>query len=188
MVISKRFIAHAILAFALPLTGCGLFAPEEAPPQPPPPPRTVLPPTSPENVLNNLAFAHENRSWDEYVDALSPEFLFVPSDADQQEGIEPFDYDEDIQSTENMFNNVDSIELQLTHQASVPSDRLEYPAEDGYRMILVSRVNMLVQTRTITDGEVLYLQIGGDPATFIFEPDLTQTPVEYRIRYQKDDS
>lgn len=185
MVIPKRFFIHAIAAFGLPLVGCGLFSPDPAPPEEAPPPRQLLDPISPENVLNNLAFAYENRDYDAYVDALDEGFRFVPSINDT---IDEFDRDEDLRSTENMFNNVDDVSLRLIHQAAVPSDRQEFPAEDGYRMILVSNVNLRVDTRDFSQGSRLILVVTGDPATFIFKPDTTTTPVEYRIALQQDDS
>ena len=172
---------------ALTLAGCGLFSPEKATPEPEVP-EEYKARISPGNVLFNLALAHRNRDIDNYRDQMDEQYLFIPNPEDPEVDFEQLTFPEDQESTENMFNVVDKVEMRLDYPAPQPSDRLEYPAEQGYQQILVSSVRMDVTTREIIDGEPLILQVAGDPATFIFVPDSTQTPVTWKIVFQQDDS
>jgi hypothetical protein len=188
MVITQRAGILGTLMLGLVLSGCSLFSPEDAPEPEPEPPAEFKPRTSPENVLFNLALAHERRLIDAYRDQMDPDYVFVPSPNDPDVTFTELAYNEDQESTENMFDVVDQIDLTLTHPAPIPSDFEGYPGEEGYRLIQVTSVNMRVVTREIIDGEPLILLVGGDPAKFIFKPDSTQTPVTWRIVYQQDDS
>jgi hypothetical protein len=149
---------------------------------------TYLARTSPENVLTNLVVAYEGRDIAGYRDQMDSSFVFIPSTNDPDVNFDELPFAADQESTENMFDVVDHIDLTLVHPAPIPSDRPEYPEEDGYRLIQVTSVQLRVVTREMIDGEPLVLTVGGDPAVFIFEPDSTQTPPTYRIVYQQDPS
>lgn len=177
---ARRLLTAAAAAMLALGTGCSKDDAEVMAPEAP----TYLAPTSPENVLFNFTLAYNNRDLDAYVDALDPQFLFIPSMDDE---MDEFDYDADLQSTGGMFDNVEAITLRLTHDASVESDRAEFPAEDGYRKIDVSHVDLRVETEDFTQGDRLILEVRGDVATFIFAPDPTQDPPTYRIVLQQDD-
>ena len=141
---------------------------------------------TPGNVLSNLELAYRLRDIDAYRDQMDDTYVFQPNPDDPEVDFEQLNAQQDQESTENMFNQVDKIEIRLTYPASEPSDRAEYPAEEGYRQILVSSVNLDITTREIIDGEPLILQVAGDPATFIFVPDSTKSPVTWKIRIQQE--
>ncbi len=147
-----------------------------------------LPRTSPENVLDNLASAYRNRDVDAYVDQLDPDFLFEASAADHEIDFDYLSYDQDVTATANMFENVDAIHITLDHDGAVPSDRATYPPEEGYMKILVPavRIDVLSRIRDEASGELITFRISGDPAVFIFGPDPSKAPVEYRLVYQQD--
>ena len=146
-----------------------------------------LPRTSPENVIENLEASYRNRDLDGYVDQLDPEFVFAATDADVEVDFDQLSYDDEIATAENMFDNVDAITITLDHSGAAPSDRAEYPPEDGYLKLLVPsvRLDVLSRFRDEASGERITFRATG-PALFIFAPDESTTPTEYRIVYQQD--
>jgi hypothetical protein len=141
-----------------------------------------LPPTSPENVLQNLATAHRRMDIDAYDAQFHEQFRFLVSPYDDI-GVEYFDRVEDHYSTENMFNNIDDVEIALANTGSVPSEDPdpEYSAATGHMQIFVPSAFLMIQTREMQGGEPIFLQVPGHPHLFVFRPDSTADPVTWSI-------
>jgi len=150
-----------------------------------PEPDPYLAPSSPTNVLENLAISYRLRDIDGYDAVMDESFIFQPSESDD------VDFDElaknaDYESTRRMFEQVENIEIRLAHSGADSSDFESYPGADGYMKITVPSVFIRVLTR---DGEahdpLIYL-VDGDPAVFIFEPIEIEGGTHYKIVFQQD--
>jgi hypothetical protein len=108
---------------------------------------------TPEDVIHNLQTAYVDMNADKYLDCLSEDFTFYPTDEDVQNpnnGIPP-EWGKDVETSthRNMFadaSNVESISLTLTeitseHIEGIPDD----PMDDiyVYRVGVDLRVNLL---------------------------------------------
>jgi len=184
-----RALQIGVCIVALPLTGCGLFSPKDAPPEPPPT-LEIEAPISPGAVLRNLEEAHRFRNIDVYEATLDSMYVFIPNPDDDEVDFTDLPFEEDLDSTRNMFRVVDRIEIDLTfpNDQGEPSDFAQFPAVEGYRKMSVASVRLDVTTRELIEGDPLIYQVAGDPATFIFKPDMSASPVTYKIVYQQDDS
>ncbi len=183
----RSFVLTVLAIGVLTATGC-LFSPEKKSDPPTDPGGTYLAPTSPENVLHNLEEAYRNREIQRYTALIADDYVFEASEADLEVDFDYLNYDQEIETHENMFRNVDNITITLDHNGAVPSDRAAYPPEDGYMKILVPavRIDVLSRIADETSGELITFRVNGDPAVFIFEPDFTKTPTEYKVVYQQD--
>jgi len=140
-------------------------------------------PSTPQNVLRNFVTAHEALDIEGYSDALADDFQFRASPFDAGVEFTTLTREEDITSTTNMFNSVVRITMDLTYDESspaAPSDVSEYPAEDGYVMIVVQQVNLDVVTMSVVEGEPVVLRVAGEPAKVIFKL-LSASPERYAI-------
>ena len=134
----RRLAVSMLLAvLALSLSGCwNPFAPNPAPPVPIPPAeyRDRL---TPEDVLHNLQTAYVYKNPVEYLDCLSEDFEFYPTEADVNDPnspVAPIWWKADEQLVhENMFadgSDVDNISLTLTiasleYDYGIPEDPLD---------------------------------------------------------------
>jgi hypothetical protein len=140
--LSTGRLAVSMLLAVLALTTAGCwnpFAPDPGKPKPIQP-AEFRDRTSPENVLHNLRTAYVWKNADEYLDCLSEDFIFYPTDEDVQNPdleIPPEWYKPNERSMhENMFaqgSNVESISLTLTEMSTdyiegIPDD----PTDDIY--------------------------------------------------------
>jgi hypothetical protein len=145
---------------------------------------SYLPPTSPENVLANLATAYRFKEIDPYDRVTHDDFVFKPSLDDDEITFTELNERDDFHSTKNMFTDVISIDINLESSGPTPSDLPLYPASEGYLRVLVPQVFISVETQI--DGEMWTLKVEGDPAKFIFAPDFSVSPTTYSIIYQQD--
>jgi len=170
---SSRVVQGLVLsAMSFLLAGCGIFSPPDDKTPPPPPPPPYVEPTSPQRVLSNLIVAHVYRDIEGYRTALADDYRFKASPLDPDVEFDTLVREEDIASTENMFNNVDRITMTLTYDEqspAAPSDVEDLPAELGYVMIVVQNVNLDVTTRDLQQGEPVILRVPGEPAKVIFK-------------------
>jgi hypothetical protein len=152
---TRRLAVFVLLAvFVFTLSGCwNPFAPDEGDKVPTPPPE-YRDRTSPENVIHNLKTAYEYKSADNYLDCMSEDFIFYPSDDDQADPQNPLPdkwYKSDEQEMhDNMFtgpNAVESITLTLTNIAEdlYMGEDPDDPADDFY--IRVEDVDLTVITQ-----------------------------------------
>lgn len=142
-----------------------------------------LPPTSPENVVENLSVAYRHRDIASYTNTLADEFVFYPSPGD----LVPFlllSRAEDIQSTTTMFDAVSRIDARLWMSPSVPSNDPSYPAVDGFRIVDVTDVGIRIVTTSGTDPLIYLVQ--GNLARFVLAPDDAESPSDWRIAAQFD--
>jgi hypothetical protein len=145
------YVLLAVLVFTL--SGCwNPFAPDKGK-QKPVEPADYHDRESPEDVIHNLKTAYVWKNAAEYLDCLSEDFIFYPTDEDVQNpnnGIPPEWYkDTETNTHQNMFasgSNVESITLQLTeitseHIPGIPDD----PTDDIYiyREDVDLRVNLI---------------------------------------------
>jgi hypothetical protein len=167
------------------MTGC-LFSPDPAEDPPPQPPPEYLPPTSPENVLENFMLSHRELNSPEYRETTDTTFVFLPAPGDTV----PYDFltkAEDDEIMEDLFDQVESFEIDLIHSGAEPSDRQDFPASDGFMQIPTIAL-LRVTTREGDAGDPLILLVNNQPATFIFGPDSTETPVTWKIVLHQDQS
>jgi hypothetical protein len=66
------------------------------------------------------------------------------------------------------------------NEAEPPSDVIDFPAEDGYVMVIVQNVNIDVLTREVVGGEPITLRVPGEPAKFVFQR-TSETPPRFAI-------
>jgi len=143
--------------------------------------------TSPDSVLMNLEIAYAELDIDGYADQIHEGFRFVPSPEDA--GV--IDFDElnqlqDYDTTDRMFDVVFGIEIRLDQSPVYPSDREDFPEDEGYMMIQVPSAYLAVETPDAEGGEPVTYLVQGDPALFIFKPDTTVAPTTWQIVYQED--
>jgi hypothetical protein len=131
--------------------------------------------TSPANVLHNIETAYEYRNAGEYLDCLSEDFIFYPSDEDVQDpdlNIPPeWEKAEETTMHTNMFDDgsdVESIALTLTdsnitYDEGDPSD----PDDDTY--IYEEDVDLRVN---LSGGLIL---LASTPSEYHFRVDIDQT-------------
>ncbi len=187
--LTRISISIALIA-ATGLTGC-LFSPEKAKPDPDPPPEPAVyhERTSPDSVLMNLEIAHLFKDIDGYADQIDDAYEFIPSQEDINTGeitFESLNQEQDYLSTENMFDVVFGIEIRLDQSPVYPSDREDFPEDEGYMMIQVPSAYLAVETPDAEGGEPVTYLVQGDPALFIFKPDTTVAPTTWQIVYQED--
>jgi len=187
--LTRISISIALIA-ATGLTGC-LFSPEKAKPDPDPPPEPAVyhERTSPDSVLMNLEIAHLFKDIDGYADQIDDAYEFIPSQEDINTGeitFESLNQEQDYLSTENMFDVVFGIEIRLDQSPVYPSDREDFPEDEGYMMIQIPSAYLAVETPDPEGGEPITYLVQGDPALFIFKPDTTVDPTTWQIVYQED--
>jgi hypothetical protein len=178
-VFSTRRLAVLMLlaALALTLSGCwNPFAPDEGDP-------VEIPPAdyherlTPEDVIHNLKTAYVYKNADEYLDCLSEDFIFFPSEDDLQnpdpQNPMPDEWykTDEAEMHNNMFTGddaVESITLTLTHTTiehdeGDPGD----PLDDIY--IYVEAVDLMVNLY----GDQSYLATA--PSEYWFRVDTDQS-------------
>jgi hypothetical protein len=114
---------------------------------------------------------------------LASNYKFIPAPDDPEAHFPFLTKDDDLGSTRRMFDNVDQIQMRFTYdedQTPPPSDLIDFPAEDGYVMIIVPSVYIDILTREDVDGEPLRRLVPGTPAKFIFQR-TSVSPPRYAI-------
>jgi hypothetical protein len=149
----KRLVPGVVLLSLVAGPGCGddkVTGPEPLP---------YREPTSPSNVVANLATAYQLRNVDEYAKLLAPEFIFKFQPVDAQEIAKEFwTRDEDIAGTGALFGAtvVTTIAVSLGHGPDVPAEDLELP--DDARKIRIDQVMLQVDETTGITWQVYDLQ------------------------------
>ena len=185
-VFSTRRLAVLMLLAALTLTlsGCwNPFAPDEGDPVPIPP-ADYHERLMPEDVIHNLKTAYVYKNADEYLDCLSEDFIFFPSEADLQDPNNTMP-DEWYKSDERTMHNamftgddaVESITLTLTditieYDEGDPGD----PLDDIY--IYVEGVDLMVNLY----GDQSYLATA--PSEYWFRVDTDQSGEDGEIWWE----
>jgi len=99
----------------------------------------IKPLVSPESVLDNLAYAYEQRDIDVYEELLDPDFVFVYFDPERIEGIEtvivPRDGPSgDIERTRRLFRVFDEIRLPVFRVVEAGVDSTTTPPVEARRV------------------------------------------------------
>jgi len=99
----------------------------------------IKPLVSPESVLDNLAYAYEQRDIDVYEELLDPDFVFVYFDPERIEGIEtvivPRDGPSgDIERTRRLFRVFDEIRLPVFRVVEAGADSTVTPPVETRRV------------------------------------------------------
>ena len=143
------------------------------------------PPTSPENVINNLQVSYRRKEVDRYAPLLRHDFIFVfqPDDA-QEIGTDFWTRDEDSTGTENLFTAQDirDIRIDLTHGPAQPPTEEGFP--DGTMWIRISPTDLEVDQ--LPD---IVLTVEGDIQDFYFlpgNPDQGEDPNHWYILEWRD--
>ncbi len=146
----KRFVHYAVFALVAVVVfkGC-IFSPDTKPPREP---VEYLPPTSPENVVNNLQASYERKEIEAYAVLLDPQFIFRFQALDVPPGLdrEYWNRDEDSTGTAALFstNEVNSITLDPGVYESEDALRPDVP---GAKRIRLTNVKLEVdQTNGVT--------------------------------------
>ncbi|MCK4408838.1 MAG: hypothetical protein KAW67_02060 [Candidatus Eisenbacteria sp.] len=173
---TRRLAVFVLLAvFAVTLSGCwNPFAPDKGDPVPIPP-ADYHDRLTPEDVLHNLKTAYIWKHVDPYLDCLSEDFTFYPSEEDLQNPDPDHPMPEDWSKAEeramhiNMFtgaNAVESITLTLTEITSVFDE-----GDPG---------DIWDDTWTLVEGVDLMVNLYGDLSY------LATAPSEYHLRRDID--
>jgi hypothetical protein len=109
----------------------------------------IKPLTSPENVLDNLVYAYEQRDIDVYETLLDPDFVFVYFDPDRIEGIEtvvvPRDGPSgDLERTRRLFRVFDEIRIPVFDTTATSVD------SSGPRVLQMRRVAFQLTLRDLS--------------------------------------
>jgi hypothetical protein len=109
----------------------------------------IKPLTSPENVLDNLVYAYEQRDIDVYETLLDPDFVFVYFDPDRIEGIEtvvvPRDGPSgDLERTRRLFRVFDEIRISVFDTTATSAD------SSGPRVLQMRRVAFQLTLRDLS--------------------------------------
>jgi len=111
----------------------------------------IKPLTSPDNVLDNLVYAYEQRDFDVYETLLDPDFVFVYFDPERVEGIEtvvvPRDGPSgDLERTRRLFRVFDEIRIPVFDSTDASVD------SSGPRVLQKRRVAFQLTLRDL-DGD-----------------------------------
>ena len=150
----------------------------------------VTPPT-PENprksiagVMQELIDAYQARDIARYAalfDDSSFVFVFDPTDVQGDPDIPPnWDWNEERNATTNMFgaNLVQRIQLDYVVGTPVLADTLDEgirPFPEGTMKVIVTNVELSVDTRDPAGGENIIYRVGGVQETFFLYPDSLET-------------
>jgi hypothetical protein len=144
-------------------------------------PTDYLPATSPENVLWNLLLAHRLRDIEAYDRAIGEGYRFVPAPDDVPWAA--LDREADHAATARMFATAAEISVWPSFGPSTASDYLEFPADEGYRMVAMSSIRIRIDTGEGPADDPLILEVFDDPAIFVFRP---EAETGWHIVYQED--
>jgi len=178
----KRTTRWVLILMAI-TVGC---SDDDSPTQLQPTPSPYVEPTSPEAVLDNFMTAHRELDIDAYKATTAVTFEFLPATGDTV----PYVFltkVEDDRIMEDLFDAIESFEIDLTFGDAEASTRQDLPASEGYMEILATAL-LRVTTRDGEAGDPLILLVNNEPAYFVFQPDSTQSPVTWKIRLQQDQS
>jgi hypothetical protein len=162
-----------LLPVLLLLAGCP-FSPDHSTEPPVKPPSEYKPNTSITNVLFNLQLSYNKRNYTEYVKLLHEnfEYVFDPTDVGGELEIpESWGIADEKVSAENLFTNqpnrkgyrCESISLGFQNGADVAS---QY--DETWRKVILSQIQLLVDTRHKDTGEPLRYEALGDKAELHF--------------------
>jgi hypothetical protein len=149
-----------------------------------PAPSPYVAPISPEAVIENFMAAHRELDIDAYKAATSARFEFLPAPGDTVPYL-ILTKTEDDAIMENLLDNIESFDIDLTYADAVPCERQDLPDSEGYMQISATAL-LRVTTREGGAGDPLTLLVSNEPTYFVFEPDSTQSPVTWEIRLHQD--
>jgi hypothetical protein len=169
------------------LTGCP-FSPKKDNKPPDPDPTSYLAQTSIPNVLENLKRAYTEKNYEEYRKLLdeSYEYIFAPQDIGGPNNIPgSWGLADELTSANNMFSGLpnrdnywaEKIKLAFTAGADTPTE-----LNPNWRKVVLSNVNLEIESREMTTSDPLTYQVIGDKAEIYFVlTDETAPDSELRI-------
>ena len=142
------------------------------PEKPPPGGAAIKPANSAENVLYNMRIAFDSLSIQDYLDAFSEDFIFIPDPEDSIEYENDFrtvwNKDRETEYATNLFTHVRSDSLGK-RSVSIPISNYEYkPGEDMYEYNYVIELKDAV-TDTLRGRAWLYLKEYPDGKWYIYQ-------------------
>jgi hypothetical protein len=156
--------------------------------EPDPDPSLYLPQTSIANVLANLKRGYQEKNYGEYRKLLDApfEYVFAPQDVGGPNNIPgSWGLADELTSANNMFSGLpnrdnywaDTIKLVFTAGADTPTD-----LNPNWRKVVLSNVNLEIESREMTSSDPLTYQIIGDKAELYFvQTDETAPGTDLRI-------
>lgn len=180
---TKRIDARMvwIVAMLALIPGC-LFSPDKQEPKNPGDGDYQLR-TTIGGVMNNLLVSYRKRDIDRYLELFHPAFNFVfdPQDVIDDPDIPPsWDYNEERSSTRNMFEAelVERITIDFVPGPALDAgeaDQGNWPLPSGTKKVIVTAVELNVDTRDPLGGENIIYRVNGDQAIFFLVQDSTET-------------
>jgi hypothetical protein len=154
---------------------------------PDPDPSLYLPQTSIPNVLANLKRGYQEKNYGEYRKLLDApfEYVFAPQDVGGPNIPGSWGLADELTSANNMFSGLpnrdnywaDTIKLVFTAGADTPTD-----LNPNWRKVVLSNVNLEIESREMTSSDPLTYQIIGDKAELYFvQTDETAPGTDLRI-------
>jgi hypothetical protein len=184
-----------LLPVLLIFTGCP-FSPEKDNTPDPPQPSEYKARTSISNVLFNLQHSWEKKNIEAYRDLLSEDYTYVfdPKDVGSGQGIpESWGLADELVSATNLFSNAenaDGYRCQTISLDFVSGPVSQSDVDPEWRMVTLSQIQLLVDTRKSDTGDPLMYQVLGDQADLHFrqtnETDPDSGEKLWEITYWKD--
>lgn len=144
--------------------------------------KSALPPTSPQNVLQNIAYAYQTLDFDLYRNQFDPALKLDLGPPAQQYLDEQPDYEWDMESTGNLFADAEWITFEMMIDPPRPSTVEGYPADQGFMEIKAYDVNIEVQPRRYPDDTWL---VSNEEAVFVLKKDASVDPAEYKVIFTR---
>lgn len=144
--------------------------------------KSALPPTSPQNVLQNIAYAYQTLDFDLYRAQFDPGLKMELGPEMQQYLAEQPGYEWDMMATENLFSDAEWITFEMMIDPPRASTVEGYPADEGFMEINAYDVNIEVQPRRYPDDTWL---VSNEGAVFVLKRDASVDPAEYKVIYAK---
>lgn len=166
-----------LAALALSTTGC-LFSPDKGDSDDNPPPvSNYKPQTSPQNVLDNLREAYEQRELPAYERLFDPvefKFVFDPIDLDGSPDLPPFwGWADERRVHERMFESEDVLDIRLSFVKGTVQNAEESDGQEidlTWKKMYITGVELEVETRNPDDptDNIIY-KVSGDRALYFFK-------------------
>ncbi len=163
----------ALPVLLLLMAGCP-FSPEKDPKPPvdPPDPDYVAN-TSITNVLANLKTSYNKQNIEQYKALLHQDYLYIfdPRDVGTHGIPESWIYPDEVASAEHLFRsdpNTDGYKMETISLNYLPGSDVVSQVEPGWRMVTLTQITLLVDTRHKDNGKQLLYQVIGDQADIHF--------------------
>lgn len=140
-----------------------------------------LTPTSPENVLQNIAYAYRTLDFELYRDQFDPnlEIIFPP---EIQAFMEDPSSEWDMMATENLFETADEIKFEVLFEPPTASTIDGYAGDAGFVEIKAHSILLDVKS-SFTDGDNWVAT--DEEAILVMKKDTSMNPETFKVVYMQ---